>query len=174
MSGVRVAVAGAGLIGKRHIEEIDASASAELASIVDPGPAGPELAQKYGVALYPSLAELFDKDRPDLDGVADRSRHPVRIGSIGSAITSQSQTATIRSAGAVPTSAERTARRSRRAATTVVVLSARQREECARAQLFVLPSCQSIEFLLGLLRVCVIGEFTNTKEEQSAGSRSAR
>jgi predicted dehydrogenase len=65
MDRVRIAVAGAGLIGKRHIEEIDASRSADLAAIVDPGPAGPEQAQKYGVALYPSLAELFAKDRPD-------------------------------------------------------------------------------------------------------------
>jgi predicted dehydrogenase len=62
---VRIAVAGAGLIGKRHIEEVDAGSSAELASVVDPGPAGPELAQKYGVACYPSLAELFAADRPD-------------------------------------------------------------------------------------------------------------
>jgi predicted dehydrogenase len=62
---VRIAVAGAGLIGKRHIEELDASNSAQLASIVDPGPAGPELADKYGVALYQSLAELFEVDKPD-------------------------------------------------------------------------------------------------------------
>lgn len=65
MSSARIAVAGAGTIGKRHIEEIDASAGAELAAIVDPGPAGPELAGKYGVPLYPSLAELFEKDKPE-------------------------------------------------------------------------------------------------------------
>jgi predicted dehydrogenase len=65
MSQVRIAVAGAGLIGKRHIEEVDANDSAVLASIVDPGPAGPETAQKYGVPSYPSLAELFAKDKPD-------------------------------------------------------------------------------------------------------------
>jgi predicted dehydrogenase len=65
MSQVRIAVAGAGLIGKRHIEEIDASDSAVLASIVDPGPAGSELARTYGVSLYASLAELFTKDKPD-------------------------------------------------------------------------------------------------------------
>jgi predicted dehydrogenase len=65
MNKVRIAVAGAGLIGKRHIEEIDASEDAVLASIVDPGPAGPELAAKYGVALYTSLAELFAADKPD-------------------------------------------------------------------------------------------------------------
>ena len=61
----RIAVAGAGLIGVRHIEEVDASAATELAAVVDPGAAGTELAEKYGVALYPSLAELFAEDRPD-------------------------------------------------------------------------------------------------------------
>jgi predicted dehydrogenase len=65
MSRVRIAVAGAGLIGRRHIEEVNASDAADLASIVDPGPAGPELAEKYGVTLYQSLAELFDRDKPD-------------------------------------------------------------------------------------------------------------
>ena len=65
MSQVRIAVAGAGMIGRRHIEEVDASESAELASIVDPGPAGPELAEKYGVPLYACLADLFADDKPD-------------------------------------------------------------------------------------------------------------
>jgi predicted dehydrogenase len=65
MSTVRIAVAGAGMIGRRHIEEIDASGSAQLASVVDPGPAGPELAEKYGVALHPSLAAMFAAGRPD-------------------------------------------------------------------------------------------------------------
>jgi predicted dehydrogenase len=65
LSQVRIAVAGAGLIGKRHIEEIDASDSAALASIVDPGPVAPKLAQQYGVPLYSSLAELFAKVKPD-------------------------------------------------------------------------------------------------------------
>jgi predicted dehydrogenase len=62
---VRIAVAGAGLIGVRHIEEVDAGTATELAAIVDPGPAGPELAEKYGVPLHGSLAELFAADRPD-------------------------------------------------------------------------------------------------------------
>ena len=65
MSRVRIAVAGAGLIGKRHVEEVDASPDAELASIVDPGPVGPELAEKFRVPLYQSLAELFERDKPD-------------------------------------------------------------------------------------------------------------
>ena len=62
---VRIAVAGAGLIGQRHIEEIDASASAELAAIVDPSAAAVDIAEKFSVPLYGSLAELFEANRPD-------------------------------------------------------------------------------------------------------------
>ena len=65
MTTVRIAVAGAGLIGQRHIEEIHASSVAQLAAVVDPGPAAPEVAEKFGAPLHRSLAELFAKDRPD-------------------------------------------------------------------------------------------------------------
>jgi len=65
VSRVRIAVAGAGLIGNRHIEEIVTSASAELAAIVDPGPAGREMAGMYDVPLYQSLTGLFDANKPD-------------------------------------------------------------------------------------------------------------
>ena len=58
-SPVRIAVAGAGLIGRRHIEEVDASADAELAAIVDPFDAADEVAVKYSVPRYATLAELF-------------------------------------------------------------------------------------------------------------------
>jgi predicted dehydrogenase len=58
-SPVRIAVAGAGLIGRRHVEEVDAGTGAELAAVVDPGPAGAELARKYGVPHHAALAELF-------------------------------------------------------------------------------------------------------------------
>lgn len=65
MNRVRIAVAGAGMIGKRHLEEINASPAAELAAIVDPGPGASELSRKWAVPLYPSLAELLRKDTPD-------------------------------------------------------------------------------------------------------------
>jgi predicted dehydrogenase len=61
---VRIAVAGAGLIGRRHIEEIDASNAAELAAIADPGPAA-AVAEKLGVPLYRSLTELLEAEQPD-------------------------------------------------------------------------------------------------------------
>src|SRR3954453_2292542 len=62
---VRIGVAGAGLIGRRHIEEIDASSTAQLAAVVDPGPAAAEVADRFGVPLYRSLRGLFDAEKPD-------------------------------------------------------------------------------------------------------------
>jgi predicted dehydrogenase len=60
---LRIAVAGAGLIGIRHIEEIVASPNCALASLVDPGPKAPDIARQYGVTLFQSLSECFAKDR---------------------------------------------------------------------------------------------------------------
>jgi predicted dehydrogenase len=65
MARVRIAVAGAGLIGRRHVEELQASSSTALAAIVDPAPAGAELAGQAGVPAHSSLAELFAAGRPD-------------------------------------------------------------------------------------------------------------
>ena len=61
----RITVAGAGMIGKRHVEEVAASADATLASIVDPGPAASAVAEEFSVPLYGSLTELFVADKPD-------------------------------------------------------------------------------------------------------------
>jgi predicted dehydrogenase len=65
MNRIRIAVAGAGLIGLRHIEEIGNSRSVVLASIVDVSPRAAETARASGVVLHASLAELFAKDKPD-------------------------------------------------------------------------------------------------------------
>ncbi|MBP8919298.1 MAG: Gfo/Idh/MocA family oxidoreductase [Micropruina sp.] len=65
MEPVRLAVAGAGLIGKRHIEEIVLSKDAELHAIVEPGPDGPRLAAEHGVPVHPTLAALFADRKPD-------------------------------------------------------------------------------------------------------------
>ena len=77
MNTPRIAVAGAGLIGQRHIEEIDASPSAELAAIVDPFAAAAEVAAKFSVPVYPSLAELFAADKPD--GVILATPNPLHV-----------------------------------------------------------------------------------------------
>jgi predicted dehydrogenase len=65
VSKARIGVVGAGLIGRRHVERVAASRSARLASVIDPGPAGTELAEKHGVRPYASLREMLAADRPD-------------------------------------------------------------------------------------------------------------
>ncbi|WP_417669669.1 Gfo/Idh/MocA family protein [Roseibium sp.] len=62
---VNIAVAGAGLIGKRHMSAIAASPEAMLHSIVDPSDAGRDFAALQGVAWYPSLSSLFASGKPD-------------------------------------------------------------------------------------------------------------
>jgi predicted dehydrogenase len=61
----RIAVAGAGLIGRAHIGAAHRSSTVTLSAVVDPSPAAAAVAEAAGVARYESLAELFAKDRPD-------------------------------------------------------------------------------------------------------------
>jgi predicted dehydrogenase len=63
-SPVRLAVAGVGLIGRRHVEMIVKNADCALLAIVDPAPAAADYAHSLRVPLYRSLAELFAHDRP--------------------------------------------------------------------------------------------------------------
>jgi predicted dehydrogenase len=77
MKKVRIAVAGAGVIGLRHIEETQKCAAATLSAIVDPSPAAAEVAKKEGVPLYQSLDELFAGDRPD--GVVLATPNPLHV-----------------------------------------------------------------------------------------------
>ena len=65
MRKLRIAVAGAGLIGARHIEELARSEGAVLSAIVAPPRRAVEVARRCGVPLYGSLSELFTQDRPD-------------------------------------------------------------------------------------------------------------
>ena len=64
MGRVGIAVAGAGMIGLRHIEEIQKGASCELLAIVDPSPRAADVARQAAVPLYHSLDELFTKHKP--------------------------------------------------------------------------------------------------------------
>lgn len=62
---VRLAVLGAGLIGRRHVEHVAAEPMAELAAVVDPSSAGRTVAQERGVRWFPSFAAMLASDRPD-------------------------------------------------------------------------------------------------------------
>ena len=64
-SPVKLAVMGAGLIGKRHVEHILAAPESELLAIIDPSPVGRDLAAKSGVPWYTDFASMLAADRPD-------------------------------------------------------------------------------------------------------------
>ena len=65
MTKIRIAVAGAGLIGQAHIKVLGSSPSCMLSAIVDPSPAAVEIAAKAGVSLYKTIDELLQSNRPD-------------------------------------------------------------------------------------------------------------
>ena len=65
MNLTRIAVAGAGYIGQAHMGVAQSSATVKLSAVVDPSPAAKAVAEKAGVPLYASLAELLAKPDPE-------------------------------------------------------------------------------------------------------------
>lgn len=63
-TSLRIAVVGAGAIGRAHIDRILKSRDCQLMAIVDPAPGASDLAAKAGVPLAASLADVL-KQRPD-------------------------------------------------------------------------------------------------------------
>ena len=65
MNKTRIAVAGAGLIGRVHMKLVGESPTCTLSAVVDPAPAASEAAAQAGAAWYRSLDDLLGSDRPD-------------------------------------------------------------------------------------------------------------
>ncbi|RUM24191.1 gfo/Idh/MocA family oxidoreductase [Rhizobium vallis] len=62
---VKLAVLGAGLIGKRHVKHVMKEPAAELMAVVDPSPVGQAIASEAGVRWFPSFADMTMSERPD-------------------------------------------------------------------------------------------------------------
>lgn len=62
---IGIAVAGAGLIGRRHVAAIEAAAGVRLAAIADPDPAAREFAAQHGVPWFASLSEVIAGGQAD-------------------------------------------------------------------------------------------------------------
>lgn len=62
---LRIAIAGAGAIGRTHAELVAASSECTLVGLADPAPAAAALAQRFGVPLFDALATLLAGSRPD-------------------------------------------------------------------------------------------------------------
>lgn len=60
MTGVRFAVAGAGLIGRRHVEAIGIAQGAAVSAIVDPAPGAADYAQGLGVPHFATLEACLE------------------------------------------------------------------------------------------------------------------
>ena len=65
VSPVKLAVLGAGMIGKRHIEHVLTQDCAELMAIVDPTDMGRALAAEKGTHWYPDFATMLRQERPE-------------------------------------------------------------------------------------------------------------
>jgi predicted dehydrogenase len=61
----KIAVLGAGLIGKRHVEYVLAEPEAELSAVVDPADIAKRQAEEKGVPWFSSFADLLAAQRPD-------------------------------------------------------------------------------------------------------------
>ena len=64
-SPLRVAVAGAGAIGRVHVERIRAHGDCVLAALADPSPMAAALARDLGVPLHADLEAMLDVVKPD-------------------------------------------------------------------------------------------------------------
>jgi len=77
---VRILVAGAGLIGRTHIQRILAEPEAALAGIVDPAPPAEALARRHGVIWGADLAPMLAQAKPDAVIVATPNALHVPMG----------------------------------------------------------------------------------------------
>ena len=60
-----IAVAGAGLIGKRHVQAVDRCDAAIVSAIVDPAPAARDFAGGIGCDWHASIADMLGAGSPD-------------------------------------------------------------------------------------------------------------
>ncbi|KAJ0416061.1 quinate utilization oxidoreductase QutH [Aspergillus carlsbadensis] len=62
---IRIVVVGAGLIGPRHAQSVQANPSTQLTGFVDPSPTALPIAQSFAVPCFPSLQSLLESLHED-------------------------------------------------------------------------------------------------------------
>ena len=65
MSNVRLAILGAGSMGRKHAELVAASDACSLVGLCDAAACGREVADHLGVPFYQDAEELLERERPD-------------------------------------------------------------------------------------------------------------
>jgi predicted dehydrogenase len=81
MAQVRIAVIGAGLIGRTHIGVLrSGNPDYTLAAVADPAPAASKEAQQFGYPIYAEIDEMLDRVKPDGVIVAVPNQMHVKVG----------------------------------------------------------------------------------------------
>ena len=81
MDRTRIAVVGAGLIGKRHLSVLREDAAAyEVAAIADPSPAAASLAGAAGIPYFADYEQMLDRATPDGVVIATPNQQHVTVG----------------------------------------------------------------------------------------------
>lgn len=81
MAPTRIAVIGAGLIGRTHIQVLSSgNPDYTLAAVVDPAPAAAEEARELGYDIYKTVDEMLDRAKPDGAIVAVPNQMHVAVG----------------------------------------------------------------------------------------------
>ena len=81
MAQVRIAVIGAGLIGRTHIGVLrSGNPDYTLAAVADPSPAAAAEGQSLGYQVYAGIEEMFDRVKPDGVIVAVPNQMHVKVG----------------------------------------------------------------------------------------------
>ena len=80
MAQIRIAVIGAGLIGRRHADLVSASVECDLAAICDLNPAAGSVAQQYDVPYFQDYTDLLEQVPLDGAIIATPNAEHVPIG----------------------------------------------------------------------------------------------
>ncbi|MGE8941316.1 Gfo/Idh/MocA family protein [Leptospira interrogans] len=81
MAPARIAIVGAGQIGRRHVEAMRGNPDRHvLAAIADPSPAAKSLARELGVPFYANEEQLLAREKPDGVIVATPNQHHASVG----------------------------------------------------------------------------------------------
>ncbi len=80
MAQIRIAVIGAGLIGRRHADLVSASVGCDLSAICDLNPAAGSVAQQYDVPYFQDYTDLLEQVPLDGAIIATPNAEHVPIG----------------------------------------------------------------------------------------------
>ena len=78
---VKVAVIGAGNMGRYHLRNYAALEHADLVAVADPNPNTKKLATEYGIKYYKDYISMLDREKPDAVSIAVPTPFHLEIGS---------------------------------------------------------------------------------------------